>query len=366
MPLLAALQAAWPLKVEVLILQKCNGMHVFPGEPRSIRSLTTIDLSNCTGLYDISALFSCSKLKRLDMAQCCALANLTPLSGCAALETLTLQGCTSISQVSAIGTLNELRVLDLRGCLAIEDLAVLGRAWESEAGRLEKKKESWLEDMRVRLETLTLAEVRLRANCGGWTGDSAAEHHAKQQLGEDCDEGQKAAPLGRGIHLDEAANHLSVHMGDVGFTKGPQPPPGCCCSPTPPASEPFIDEFVEPHKRPTQATDEPPAPPKLAAEQSTVFNLQFTVLPAEELVGDEEQKAALIGRILSGEEAKGKDARFLKLEKCDVSLTKIEDASMFRHCQKLVSLTMRHCKSLQVKTVEDLRRTVPKLTVLID
>eukprot|EP01052_Picozoa_sp_SAG31_P019432 SAG31_NODE_1415_length_8443_cov_6.910986_3_plen_1063_part_00 len=155
--------AAWPLNLEVLCLRGCSYMQVFPGEPRSIRKLGSLDLSVCTQLYDLSALFGCSSLRWLNLAQCSALSNLAPIAGCIRLETLILNRCTNLSQVSAIGTLSALRVLDLSACHAVEDLAVLGRAWGKQANRLTKRRDRRLAYMREKLETLQIEELRRKA-----------------------------------------------------------------------------------------------------------------------------------------------------------------------------------------------------------
>ena len=60
--------------------------------PHRAWNLHTLDLRNCEGVTDVSALAGCAALHTLNLGGCFGVTDVSALAGCAALHTLNLRG----------------------------------------------------------------------------------------------------------------------------------------------------------------------------------------------------------------------------------------------------------------------------------
>jgi Leucine-rich repeat (LRR) protein len=113
----------WPSSLQLLCLRQCTQMQVLPGDLHTLRSLVSLDVSQCPTLYDISVLLGASSLQWLDMSGCSKLSELSPIAGCSDLRSLNLNRCFNLREVSAVGTLVKLQTLDLSSCPLVDDIS---------------------------------------------------------------------------------------------------------------------------------------------------------------------------------------------------------------------------------------------------
>jgi Leucine-rich repeat (LRR) protein len=89
------------------------------------REITSLDLSGCVWLTDLSPLSGLSQLTSLDLSDCESLTFLSELSGLIRLTSLNLYGCSSLVDLSGLSGLSQLTSLNLSGCKSLTDLSPL-------------------------------------------------------------------------------------------------------------------------------------------------------------------------------------------------------------------------------------------------
>ncbi|KAG1674830.1 hypothetical protein FOA52_015217 [Chlamydomonas sp. UWO 241] len=87
--------------------------------------LVDLDLEDCMGIRDLSALPGCTNLTRLTVSGCRSLEDITPLGACISLLDLDLSKCVGIRDLSALQTCSQLKDLDIEGCRGVSRLAPL-------------------------------------------------------------------------------------------------------------------------------------------------------------------------------------------------------------------------------------------------
>jgi Leucine-rich repeat (LRR) protein len=92
----------------------------------SLTQLTSLNLSSCESLSDLSGLGSLTQLTSLNLSSCESLSDLSGLGSLPQLTSLNLSWCKSLSDVSALGSLTQLNSLDLCWCEALSDVSLLG------------------------------------------------------------------------------------------------------------------------------------------------------------------------------------------------------------------------------------------------
>jgi Leucine-rich repeat (LRR) protein len=115
--------AKLPYDLSVLSLAgvKVNAVPSLSG----LSSLTSLDLSRCRSLVDISALSGLSSLTRLDLSLCKSLTDISALSALTSLNRLNLSECESLADISALSGLSSLTRLDLCRCKSLTDISAL-------------------------------------------------------------------------------------------------------------------------------------------------------------------------------------------------------------------------------------------------
>ncbi|KAG5190413.1 hypothetical protein JKP88DRAFT_275303 [Tribonema minus] len=86
-------------------------------------SLTSLDLSGCLDVSDVSGISGLPALTSLDLSECKALTNISSISNLPKLETLRLSGCAALTDVSGISGLPALTSLNLSRCEALTDVS---------------------------------------------------------------------------------------------------------------------------------------------------------------------------------------------------------------------------------------------------
>ena len=89
------------------------------------RDLHTLDLSNCSGVSDVSALASCANLHTLKLTGCFAVVDVSALASCSSLHTLDLSGCKGLANVSELAGCASLHTLKLSRCAEVRDVSAL-------------------------------------------------------------------------------------------------------------------------------------------------------------------------------------------------------------------------------------------------
>jgi Leucine-rich repeat (LRR) protein len=89
--------------------------------------LTSLNLSDCENISDLSPLASLTQLTSLNLARCTRISDLSPLARLTQLTSLDLTRCTRISDLSPLARLTQLTSLDLTRCMQISDLSPLAR-----------------------------------------------------------------------------------------------------------------------------------------------------------------------------------------------------------------------------------------------
>jgi Leucine-rich repeat (LRR) protein len=89
--------------------------------------LSSLNLSDCTSLFDLGQLAELKGLRFLNLRGCNRVTNLAPIAYLEKLISLNLEGCTAISDIEPTSELRELQSLDLTGCDQIEDLVPIAR-----------------------------------------------------------------------------------------------------------------------------------------------------------------------------------------------------------------------------------------------
>jgi internalin A len=92
---------------------------------RGLVGLTSLDLSGCERLSDVSALSGLTALTSLNLSSCEQLLDVSALSGLTALTSLKLIGCEQLSDVSALSGLTALTSLNLSFCMQLSDVSAL-------------------------------------------------------------------------------------------------------------------------------------------------------------------------------------------------------------------------------------------------
>jgi hypothetical protein len=92
-----------------------------------LTNLTTLDLSDCGQVSDLSPLATLTQLTALDLSSCEQVSDLSPLGKLTQLAWLHLSGCKQVSNLSPLGKLTQLTDLDLSGCKQVSDLSPLGK-----------------------------------------------------------------------------------------------------------------------------------------------------------------------------------------------------------------------------------------------
>ena len=90
-----------------------------------LTALTSLDLSGCGQLTDVSVLAGLTALTSLDLSGCGQLTDVSVLAGLTALTSLNLSGCEQLTDVSGLAGLTALTSLDLSGCEQLTDVSVL-------------------------------------------------------------------------------------------------------------------------------------------------------------------------------------------------------------------------------------------------
>ncbi|MGA4604680.1 leucine-rich repeat domain-containing protein [Pseudoalteromonas maricaloris] len=91
----------------------------------SLQQLKTLDLSWCHALSDLSELNNLPQLQQLNLSGCEALSNLSGLNNLLQLQQLNLSECEALTDLSGLNNLPQLQQLDLSGCEALSDLSGL-------------------------------------------------------------------------------------------------------------------------------------------------------------------------------------------------------------------------------------------------
>jgi Leucine-rich repeat (LRR) protein len=90
-----------------------------------LSSLASLNLSWCKSLVDISALSSLNSLTSLNLSSCKSLVDVSALSGLSSLTSLSLSRCESLADISALSGLSSLTSLDLSQCESLVDISAL-------------------------------------------------------------------------------------------------------------------------------------------------------------------------------------------------------------------------------------------------
>jgi Leucine-rich repeat (LRR) protein len=90
-----------------------------------LSSLTSLNLSWCESLFDISALSGLSNLTSLNLSWCESMVELSALSGLSSLSSLWLSRCESLVELSALSGLSSLTSLNLSWCESLVDISAL-------------------------------------------------------------------------------------------------------------------------------------------------------------------------------------------------------------------------------------------------
>jgi Leucine-rich repeat (LRR) protein len=85
--------------------------------------LTSLDLTGCSQLKDLTPLMGLMGLTSLNLSYCSQLKDLTPLNGLSSLIKLNLMGCTRLNQLSLTGLISLIE-LDLTGCTRLSQLSL--------------------------------------------------------------------------------------------------------------------------------------------------------------------------------------------------------------------------------------------------
>lgn len=89
-----------------------------------VKSITAVDLSNCTALEDTKAMSGWKNLWHLDLEGCTGLTGsdcLQGLAGLERLEMLTLSQCRNVQSIAPLASLHNLQKLDLVCCTGLKD-----------------------------------------------------------------------------------------------------------------------------------------------------------------------------------------------------------------------------------------------------
>ena len=114
MPILSSLMICrlWPTVQWASVLAACPG-------------LSTLDLTICLLMTDLSVLAECPGLRTLVISFSPLVTDISALATCTGLRTLDLTGCRQVADLSALATCTVLRTLDLTNCRQVADLSAL-------------------------------------------------------------------------------------------------------------------------------------------------------------------------------------------------------------------------------------------------
>ena len=90
------------------------------------RHLTSLDISECKALTDVSGLACLTNLTTLKIRYCGALKRIDALANLTRLTTLSLYDCTSLEDIGPLLELRNLKTLDLRCCEALTHVDGIG------------------------------------------------------------------------------------------------------------------------------------------------------------------------------------------------------------------------------------------------
>ncbi|KAG1665234.1 hypothetical protein FOA52_011422 [Chlamydomonas sp. UWO 241] len=93
--------------------------------PLTCTDLTRLDASGCSSLEDITPLGACVKLVCLDLRECVGVRDLSALAACTNLLRLCAPGCHYLKDITPLGACIKLLDLDLSKCVAIRNLSAL-------------------------------------------------------------------------------------------------------------------------------------------------------------------------------------------------------------------------------------------------
>jgi len=101
-------------------LPSLNGFQYFT-------SLTSLDLSSCQQVRDLSPLASLTSLTSLNLRECEQISDLSPLASLTSLTSLDLSSCQQVRDLSPLASLTSLTSLDLSRCWQVRDLSPLAK-----------------------------------------------------------------------------------------------------------------------------------------------------------------------------------------------------------------------------------------------
>jgi len=87
--------------------------------------LTSLTLSNCSQVRDLTPLANLTQLTSLTLRDCAQVSDLSPLANLTQLTSLTLRDCAQVSDLSPLANLTQLTSLNLRNCAQVSDLSPL-------------------------------------------------------------------------------------------------------------------------------------------------------------------------------------------------------------------------------------------------
>jgi AAA+ ATPase superfamily predicted ATPase len=115
-----------PIFTSLTSLTLSNCLHVSDLSPlANLSQLTSLTLSNCPQVSDLSPLANLSQLTSLTLSNCPQVSDLSPLANLSQLASLDLSSCEQVSDLTSLAGLSNLKMLDLSFCLGVRDLSII-------------------------------------------------------------------------------------------------------------------------------------------------------------------------------------------------------------------------------------------------
>ena len=175
--------------VHTMRLISCEFLVDLGGLGVGCQNLTSLDLSCCHRLADLTGLSKCPVLSKIYLIDCRSVVDITPLAQCKVLHYLDLTACNKLHSVTSLGTgcvSESLQALVLKRCTALTDITGLDKCRSLQALTLSGC--TGIKDVSPLLKCESLSNLVVGIESHGWNGMDQLRSSTRYSVDYDDDD----------------------------------------------------------------------------------------------------------------------------------------------------------------------------------